>query len=462
MEQHTAKRLRYSFLFLLPAVVLLIFVIFAQSQIIFGQAEDIIGETPKEIITPCENNELAALGANGLRCKSVKTRTTITTRGLDVISNNCQFGIKDFIVVPNSSTLSYTCVTPTVCGVNQFLSVQAGPTFTCIDHNFPNAKDQSCAVGYAISGFEEEGVPICTPSTNPLAGISCPDGQYLRGATTHALYMVGQSSDSLYVLDTTGRIQPRRIGQPFGGQEDEPLSITSHNGKLYMIGSSSNFLYELDTTGRRAARRIENLGGRIPQSITSHNGKLYMVGQSSDSLYELDTTGGRLPRRIGESFGGTENTPISITSHNGKLYMVGRGSTSLYELDTTGRKPARRIGESFVRQENVPRSITSHNGKLYMTGIGSHSLHELDTEATGKSPATRIGGSFVRQEPAPRSITSHNGKLYMIGSSSHSLYELDTTGIRPARKIGQPFGLENTPYSIVSHSRGTEAICEDF
>ena len=474
MEQHTAKRLRYSFLFLLSAIALLILVISTQGQIIFGQAEDMAGETPKEIITACGDNELAALGANGLRCKTVEAMRAPTTQDINITNTTCPFGIKNFNI-DSLRNLSYECVAPVDCSENQFLSVQADLTFTCIGYNVPILKNQSCGLRYIISGFDEEGVPICTPHPYPFAGISCPEGQYIKGVKTYnGLYMFGPTSDSLYELDTTGRSPARIIGAPFNTQEKVPRSTTSHNGKLYMIGSESDSLWELDTTGRSPARRIgtsfkdQEIYFKdqtiLPKSITSHNGKLYMVESDTDSLYELNTEAtGRSPAtKIGDSFGGQEGLPESITSHNGKLYMVGRQSGYLYELDTTGRSPARRIGGSFGPLPlSHPKSITSHNGKLYMVGRQSDSLYELDT--TGRSPARRIGGGFGNIENDPRSITSHNGKLYMIGGSADRLYELNTEATGDsARIIGTSFGVqEGEPESITSHSR-TEVICENF
>ena len=500
MEQHTAKRLRYSFLFLLPAIALLIFVIFVQSQIIFGQAEDMMGETPKEIITPCGENELATLGANGLRC--VKAERAPATKDINITTTTCPFGIKNFNI-DSSRTLSYTCVKPAVCEENQFLSAQAaqagqaGPTFTCIGYDIPILKDKLCPLNNKISGFDEEGVPICTPIRNPLVGISCPEGQYIKGVGEHSsLYMIGGGSNSLYVLDTEARGNPaRRIGERFGGsgnnREDGPVSITSHNGKLYMIGDGSNALYELDkkATGNPARRIGESFGGNGndrengPKSIASHNGKLYMIGGRSDALYVLDTEAtGNPARRIGERFGGTgdnrEQIPVSIASHNGKLYMIGDRSNALYVLDTeaTGN-PARRIGENFGAIEGDPTSITSHNGKLYMIGKDSDSLYELNTEVVGRSPTTRIGTGFgfrgTNQEQTPVSIASHNGKLYMIGDRSNALYVLDTEVVgrrNPARKIGESFGgngdnRENDPVSITSLNvtiATRDPICVNF
>ena len=481
MEQHTAKRLRYSFLFLLPAIVLLIFVIFVQSQIIFGQAEDMMGETPKEIITPCGENELATLGANGLRC--VKAERAPATKDINITTTSCPFGIKNFSIDSNS-ILSYTCVKPAVCEENQFLSAQAaqagqtGPTFTCIGYDIPILKDKFCPAVNKISGFNEEGVPICTPIPNPLAGIRCPEGQYLKGVGKYDLYMVGQQTDSFYVLDTEATGNPAtKIGEKFGfegsARQGVPISITSHNGKLYMIGGDPDALYVLDTEakGKSPATQIGRIFGHIerdPTSITSHNGKLYMVGHRSDSLYELNTEArdGQVPiTKIGESFGSLEGAPISITSHKGKLYMIGETSDSLYVLDTeaTGN-PATKIGNRSFWPETSPRSITSHDGKLYMVGQQTDSFYVLDTEATG-NPATKIGKSFGSLEGAPISITSHKGKLYMIGETSDSLYVLDTeaTG-NPATKIGnRSFWPETSPRSITSRSIATrDTICVNF
>ena len=484
MEQHTAKRLRYSFLFLLSAIVLLIFVISAQSQVIFGQAEDMMGETPKEIITACENNELATLGANGLRCKTVEVIKTPTAQDINITDTTCPFGIKNFNI-DSSRNLSYECVVPVECSENQFLSVQADLTFTCIGYNNSTLKDSSCVLGETISGFDEEGVPICTPIPSILAGgINCPEGQYLSGVRLEAsLYVVATNLNNIYELNTEATVDrsPFRYFGDLLSSEDEPRSITEHNGKLYMIGDDTDSLYELDTKVTRNTRNISTIVGITfgdqeddPQSITSHNGKLYMIGQSSNSLYVLNTEAtGDPATRIGEPFD-TEGAPLdiegaprSITSHNGKLYMIGGDTDSLYVLDieATGN-PATIIGESFSDQEDEPRSITSHNGKLYMVGSGSDSLYELNTEATG-DPATKIGERF-KGEGNPRSITSHNGSLYMVGRSSRSLYVLNTepkqyedTATRIGRKttfLSRFSGLQ----SITSYSGDAEAICADI
>ena len=515
MEQHTVKRLRYSFLFLLSAIVLLIFVIFVQSQIIFGQAEDMMGETPKEIITACENDELATLGANGLRC--VEALKTATTQDINITTTSCPFGIKNFNI-DSSRTLSYTCIEPAVCEENQFLSAQASITsFTCVDYDIPILKDKQCDNNYVISGFDEEGVPICTRIPNPLVGISCQEGQYLKGVGKHSLYMIGSGSNALYELNTeaTGINPAKIVGESFGGSSkninrlNDPVSIASHNGKLYMIGHGSNALYVLDTEAtRNPVKRIgSSFGGSgdinrtsDPVSIASHNGKLYMIGDDNNALYVLDTeaTTENPAKRIGLSFGGSgssfgggsrnrENTPTSITSHNGKLYMIGDSRNALYELNTeaTGINPATRIGESFgnvsgsissgrnINRTSDPVSIASHNGKLYMIGDRNHALYVLDTEATG-NPAKRIGarfgGSGGNRENDPTSITSHNGKLYMIGGGSNALYELNTeaTTGNPAKRIGASFGgsgsnRESDPTSIASISMATrDPICVNF
>ena len=476
MEQHTAKRLRYSFLFLLFAIVLLIFVIFAQSQIIFGQVEDMMGETPKEIITECGDNELATLGANGLRCKTVEATRTPTTRDINITYKSCPFGIKNFSIDP-SSTLSYTCVKPVECSENQFLSVQADSTFICINYNSSNLKDKLCIIDNLISGFDDEGVPICT-TLQPVSitGISCPGEQYIAGVKSeNQLYMILFNETTLYTLRTEDEGSPGRTHPVFGG-EDNPRSITSHNGKLYMVGWDSASLYELDTIvsawnpATIVGTTFEDVED-APISITSHNGKLYMVGQDSASLYELDTEEAGNPAKIvGTTFEDVEDTPVSITSHNGKLYMIGIGhdSASLYVLDTeaTDRSPATIVGTTFEDIEDDPRSITSHNGKLYMVGSGSDSLYELDTEEAG-NPATIVGTTFEDLEARPQSITSHNGKLYMIGnrsnSSSGSLYVLDTEATRSpiTKRISR---LSGAGVSIASHitGRGIEPFCRNF
>ena len=256
-----------------------------------------------------------------------------------------------------------------------------------------------------------------------------------KSITSHngKLYMVGSGSNSLYVLDTeaTGKSPATRVGTTFNvvnNGEYTPESITSHNGKLYMVGSGRDSLYILDTeaTGKSPATRVGTSFGtnfghsgsnqeNNPRSITSHNGKLYMIGSGSNSLYLLDTeaTGKSPATIIGTTFGGQggENFPYSITSHNGKLYMVGGSRDGLYELNTeaTGESPATIVGTSFAVQGGRinPRSITSHNGKLYIIGFNTDSLYELDTEATGKSPATRVGKSFGGMEDSPVSIAFH-------------------------------------------------------
>ena len=447
------------------SVIIILALLFLPIYFVFAQTPAICGEL-----------EYSTLREGSFSCQKVEAEADSDAINLinEIDDSACPLGVREVMIV--NKKLVPTCNNVSqVCGDSEYYEGFIEEQVQCFSISPTPHYNKSCAKNQLLRGINEY---LSLDCMDISIDISCSEGQYLTGAKTHnGLYMIGESSNSLYELNIEARINedPATIIGGFDGQERSPISITSHNGKLYMVGTGSDSLYELNIEATEDPATI--IGGfsgqeNDPISITSHNGKLYMIGWSSKTLYELDTTGRRTARRIGESFGGQESFPISITSHNGKLYMVGTSSNSLYELDTTGRRPATKIGKNF-RDENDPGSITSHNGKLYMVGFSSNSLYELNTEATeNEYPETKIGDSFGDDDDqaiGSISITSYNGKLYMIGQFSASLYELNTEARRsedPATIVGRSFGgeggQESLPVSITSHSRGVEAICEDF
>ena len=451
----------------LPIIIILA-LLFLPVYFVFAQTPQICGEL-----------EYSTLREGSFSCEKVDT----DSHGVEIVNvidsraSACPLGVRKVTIV-NKKLIPECNNVSQVCGDSEYYGGFIEEQVQCISRSFKSHYGKSCKKNQILRGINEDSSLHCvTISTE----ISCPEGQYLtRTEERNGLYIIRETSGrnnkenpSLYEVNTeaTGDLTTK-IGETFHDMENSPQSVASHNGKLYMIGDDSDSLYILDpkATGRSPARIIGETFSdqeRFPTSIASHNGKLYMIGRRHNTLYVLDTEAvGRSPATtVGGSFGNLEGRPQSIASHNGKLYMIGFDSTSLYELNPTATEDeptATIVGGSFGDQEDSPRSITSHNGELYMIGEGSNSLYVLDTEATGKSPATKIGESFGDQEDGPQSIASHNGKLYMIGGDTESLYVLDTEATGdPATIVGESFSdMENDKLiSITSHVT-TEAVCQ--
>ena len=230
---------------------------------------------------------------------------------------------------------------------------------------------------------------------------------------TEDMYMLGQSTGALHILDSTTGVAAKRVGTTmyFGVNERLPYGLDWHNGQLYMLGRGTNSLYTLDVVTGEATRIVSG-GPGVLSGVASNRGELYVtkriLSTNKGGLYRVDPDTLTFTQIGEDNFGVGEVYPRGIASHGSpaELYMIGGSKDTLYTLDViTGE--ADRVGavSEFGVAENSPVGLASHNDSLYMTGQGNGWLYTLDT-ATGA--ATRVGSSdgFGVGESSPRGIAS--------------------------------------------------------
>lgn len=237
--------------------------------------------------------------------------------------------------------------------------------------------------------------------------------------------------------------------QQFDNDETYPNGIAAIGNTLYMVGDSNDTLYELDTnTG--AANRIGNatqfgiIGSKFAaKGLTSIGDALYMVASGSGNLaglYTIDTATS-VATRIGSTtnFDITEPdilffTPSSLVAFDDTLYLgaiviTTRSTTTSrlyrFNVDDDGNfdGSATRVGTSdgFGVNEQTARGLAAIGDTLYMTGSTTDALYTVDA-ATGI--ATRVGNTirFDAREPFPIGLATIGNTLYMIGSGGDALY----------------------------------------
>ena len=198
------------------------------------------------------------------------------------------------------------------------------------------------------------------------------------------VYMIGVSTDALYVLDSSNFNQnAQRVNSAvskFGVNEGTPYGLTWHNGKLYMLGRDADALYELNAdTG--IATRIGNVtafgvGEALPAGLASHNDELYMAGDWHDALYRLNPKTG-VATRIGnahafgpDSSDTRQRNPAGLASLGGTLYLIGYNQPQLSTLDTSTGIATHVSSEDFGFSETSTIALGVHGTTLYAYSFG--------------------------------------------------------------------------------------------
>ncbi len=176
-------------------------------------------------------------------------------------------------------------------------------------------------------------------------------------AISSTLYMVGSNADALYTLniDSTDGIadgSADRVGSTaqFGVSEDLPAGLAAIGPTLYMVGSSTDALYILNidpADGTDDGRAIQvgsttsgfGVGEDSPTGLAAIGNTLYMAGLGTDVLYTLnidpaDGIDDGRATQVGRAtqFGVNEGFPTGLAAIDGILYMVGLYSSALYAL----------------------------------------------------------------------------------------------------------------------------------
>ncbi len=184
-------------------------------------------------------------------------------------------------------------------------------------------------------------------------GESSPTGLAAIGST---LYMVDASTDALYILniDLTDGIadgSADRVGRTaqFGVSENLPAGLAAIAPTLYMVGSSTDALYILNINpadGTDDGRAIKvgratqfGVGEGFPTGLAAIGNTLYMAGLGTDILYTLNIDpadgiddGRAIQVGRATQFGVNEGFPTGLAAIDSTLYMVGLENDTLYAL----------------------------------------------------------------------------------------------------------------------------------
>ena len=318
------------------------------------------------------------------------------------------------------------------------LSANRGPTFSADTYTFSLEEGSNGTVNAVTVGTVR--------ATDPDRDAVAYDLRVSDASTV--MYLVGDSQDALYALDsTTGTAARVGDAKAFGVAETSPRGMAWHNGELYMIGAQTDSLYKLDIvtgTATLVASRRQITGtasGLTLSGVASHGGELYVSTVGIGRVYAVDLETSRGVQIGGDGFASaSESHPVALASHSGSLYMAGAGNDRLYTLNTTtGAASAVGASTSFATSpaEGSPTGLASHGTTLYMTGAGNDWLYSLNTTtgaatrigaatafAVGETSPGGIAGGYVA--PADFSIDSAAGSVSYTGASAaagvHTLY----------------------------------------
>ncbi len=301
----------------------------------------------------------------------------------------------------------------------------------------------SCNSGFTLANGACLPAYVCVNGT-PAEGTTDTAGQ-TRCASCNLLYrldgttdVVGRSCGQVAVGEAT------RIGMAnlFGMSETIPYGLAAIGTILYMVGDTNDILYTLDTTTGGVAQVGSTDAGfgvseTNPRGLAVIGNTLYIVIAGADSaLYTLSTTTGGAARVSDTSviqFGEGEFFPTGLAAINDTLYMVGDSNDALYTLDTTTGR-ATRMSAAGVSQfgvgEMAPAGLAAIGNTLYMVGIGTDALYTLNidsADSTADGTAIPVGSGVTRfgiNEDNPTGLAAIGSTLYMVGQDTDALYAL--------------------------------------
>ncbi len=332
------------------------------------------------------------------------------------------------------SQYRYTCANGT--GADATFDASAGGLIRCV----------SCNAGYA--SFNE----VCLPSYVCVNGVASDEsadsvGQS-RCASCSPIATLDGTADS---IGTTCRAnvmlgEAVRIGMAmqFGVSETSPYGLAAIGDTLYMVGDTNDVLYTLDTTTGGAAQVGSTDAGfgvseTNPRGLAAIGNTLYMVtAGSGGALYTLSTTTGRAARVSDASviqFGVGAGFPNDLAAIDDTLYMVTAGGSNalLYTLSTTTGSATLMSGtgvSQFGVGEGSPAGLAAIGNTLYMVGLATDALYTLNidtTDGTEDGTAIPVGSGvteFGVSENNPTGLAAIGSTLYMMGLDVDALYAL--------------------------------------
>ncbi len=281
-----------------------------------------------------------------------------------------------------------------------------------------------CANGAPVGGTTDTAGQTRCVSCNPL---------YKLDGTTD---VVGTSCQQVAVGEAT------RIGMAmqFGIGEVAPTGLAAIGDTLYMVGNTADVLYTLNTTTGRAtqvgtAPRGFGMSETHPRGLAAIGTTLYMVGSDTDALHTVDTGTGRAAQvgTTAAGFGVAERRPSGLAAIASTLYIVGHDTDLLHTLsydpdDGSTDGMAYRVGTTaagFNVVEGIATGLAAIDDTLYMVGQLQDALFTLNA-TTGS--AIRVGDAslikFGVSENTPWGLAAIGDTLYMVGDTADVLYAL--------------------------------------
>ena len=214
----------------------------------------------------------------------------------------------------------------------------------------------------------------------------------------NTLYMVGRGHTMLYMLNTLNikdenwqAVAPN-ASPGFGVDEYNPTGLAAIGNVLYMVGQDTATLYMLDigmadgtwhSVVPDAAPGF-GIGENRPTGLTAVNNTIYMVGEDTGAMHALDismesTEWTRPFPSVPVGFGVHEYRPTGLAAMGYTLFMTGSATDMLVVLDgNTGI--ARRVGRAFRfgSRETEPGDMTAIGKTLYMVGQRHGALYMLN------------------------------------------------------------------------------------
>ena len=154
----------------LPIIIILA-LLFLPVYFVFAQTPQICGEF-----------EYSTLREGSFSCEKVEADSNVVDELVDIVSDlACPFGVKEVKIV-NKELIPECNNVSQVCGDSEYYGGFTGGQVQCISISYKSHYGKSCAKNQILVGVNENTSLDCMDIS---IDISCPEGQYLRGVTTH-------------------------------------------------------------------------------------------------------------------------------------------------------------------------------------------------------------------------------------------------------------------------------------
>lgn len=253
----------------------------------------------------------------------------------------------------------------------------------------------------------------------------------------------------------------------FNASEEAPYGLANDGIRIYMVGQTNQGLYTVDSLGKAKRVRATNAvvdptsfglttAEATPTGLAFHGDDLYMMGQTRPGLYKVNPQDGTAAA-VGDAYTGSgkEILPTGLASNGTNLYVVGDTNDGLSSVNiTTGALtaiPSSSPPTDFGVSEGSPRGLAWDGTNMFMVGGDTAALYRLNL-TTGE--ATRIGAAtnFGVGATAPTGLTYFNNRLWMTDTTTKAIYQLNPqTGMASPVGDQETLNLDNPNNSELEH-----------